>query len=213
MGVFEVPQLFSSCQTDVDRGTTTVKTTVEQRNGWVVTTTTKIQRIHPDCWADHLAQAQREVDSEFPSTPRITPCTVLTQLPVGGNVEPTRYVTSHNTGDSVNTDPSVSSEHPPNDFASTIDTDDLASVLGHSDVPDSSVNFPAGNSPLASNSAAANLFNGVVNPSAIRRPVHVDAASKFYVVFVGRQVGIVRDNWALVQRLISGVSGRMSTKI
>ncbi|KAL0562862.1 hypothetical protein V5O48_019215, partial [Marasmius crinis-equi] len=85
-GPFEVPKVFSSCRTDSDRGTTFIKTAVEHVNGWVITTTTKLQRIHPDNWDAYLASVDCESDSDGFPTPAGSPQAVATQLPLGGTI-------------------------------------------------------------------------------------------------------------------------------
>ncbi|KAG7087504.1 hypothetical protein E1B28_013465 [Marasmius oreades] len=43
-----IPQTYTFTEHNPSSGTTVIKTTVEEANGWVVTMTVKIQRIHPD---------------------------------------------------------------------------------------------------------------------------------------------------------------------
>ncbi|KAL0576158.1 hypothetical protein V5O48_005826 [Marasmius crinis-equi] len=203
--VVEVPKLFSSCQTDVDRATTTVKTTVEQRNGWVITTTIKIQRIHPDLWADHIAQAL--ADGSPLSSARGTPRAFSTELPVGGNVD-------QNNRPDVNGMPEFADTSSDDLTVSDLASADFATEAGTNLVSESSSSavsvvpdLPSPANTPVSSAVSANLFNGVPHPSAIRRPTDDATASRYYVVFVGRQVGIVRDDWPLVRRLVDGVSG------
>ncbi|KAL0569216.1 hypothetical protein V5O48_012753 [Marasmius crinis-equi] len=206
----DTPKLFSSCRTDVDRGTTIIKTTVEHHRGWVITTTTKLQRVHPDTWAEYLATAEAELASEGFTTPGGTPQAVLTQLPLGGTLgDPADSVTSHATDDSIDiplTD-HLGSEPDVSDTLSAFSSETSGEVGDPEDPPTDSTHAAASTRPLIPNSATPNLFNGVPDPIAIRRPVDAAGGKKFYVVFVGRQVGIVQDDWPLVRCLVDGVSG------
>ncbi|KAL0567233.1 hypothetical protein V5O48_014765 [Marasmius crinis-equi] len=209
-GPSETPKVFSSCRTDVDRATTFVKTAVEHHRGWVITTTTKVQRIHPDRWEEHLAAAE-ECLLDASSTPAQTPQAVLTQLPLGGLVEQApASVTSHPTGGFFT---SISDDRATDihlSDASTFDFTDLSDVGGNGEGETGDGDGPpiaTGANSFASSSVMANLFHGVPHPTLLRRPVDDSTSIKYYVVFVGRQVGIVRDDWPLVRRLVDGVSG------
>ncbi|KAL0563332.1 hypothetical protein V5O48_018738, partial [Marasmius crinis-equi] len=190
--------------------TTIVKTTVEQHRGWVITTITKLQRVHPDTWAEHLASAEAKLASDGFATPGGTPQAVLTQLPLGGNLDDaTGSVTSHLTGVSIGislTD-HLGSEPDVSDTLSAFGSGTSGEAGDPEDLPAASTHTATDTPPLVPNSATPNLFNGVPDPTAIRRPVNAAGGSKFYVVFVGRQVGIVQDDWPLVRRLVDGVSG------
>ncbi|KAL0572953.1 hypothetical protein V5O48_009008 [Marasmius crinis-equi] len=218
IGPAEAPKVFSSCRTDIDRGTTMIKTTVEHHQGWVITTTTKLQRVHPDCWKDFLENAARQQGAEG-FTPKGTPVALSAALPVGGILDASAdpSVVSHTTGNSTDlslTDDLASELGSELDVLSVVSTsgynrtaDDPPVASGTSPIVSNASPAASRSSPVASSAAAANLFNGVVDPSLIRRPVDHTTATKYYIVFVGQQIRIVRDDWPLVRRLVNGVSG------
>ncbi|KAL0562691.1 hypothetical protein V5O48_019390, partial [Marasmius crinis-equi] len=69
-----------------------LNTTTRRQTGWVITTATEVQHVHPNQWPQYLAAQEQELASKDDtlggiSPAEATPQAVLTQLPAGRHVE------------------------------------------------------------------------------------------------------------------------------
>ncbi|KAK7024586.1 hypothetical protein VNI00_016191 [Paramarasmius palmivorus] len=237
---YVAPQAFHHLQHEPERGTTTVRTTVEEWGGLVITTTTKIQRLHPDVAAARPTPAlgprsiatvpnslvvptaeeeaagtfMREgnlyVAVDFPS--EAEPPTVLALGPDMAITDQARQALSSLPSNDVPTDaiPTAVGVTTPANTSDDISMTETPSI--RTNTLDDVESISSEDSVVFTHSEED--VPPVPHPDSFGLPPdNLPAGTRFYVVYVGREVGIYWGDWyQCVEDKVLGVSGFRATK-
>ncbi|KAK7024193.1 hypothetical protein VNI00_016501 [Paramarasmius palmivorus] len=244
-----MPYLFNYMEHEPERGTTTIRSTVEEYQGLVVTTTVKIQRVHPERFQP------RHVSSAFATVPnamveptpeeasrghfyrdgnlyvaidvpddQVPPSVVGVTFGQDDQLQ-TGYATAQlppqtEAGiqvDSTSLEGTVHADAANEDTASSVPTDDAS--LG-TDWDDSSISSiesvvledHTGPSTQATVAGQPPHPATIPAPESFQPPTEAPVGTRFYVIYVGQEVGIFWGNWYLVgEHKVLGVSGHRAS--
>ncbi|KAK7017005.1 hypothetical protein VNI00_018768 [Paramarasmius palmivorus] len=235
---YMTPQAFNCLEHEPARGTTTVRTTVEEMGGLVITTITKIQRLHPDhpsparsgprgiaTVANPLVAptAQEEAAGAFyrdgnlyvaVDVPSNEDAPLVIALgPQSGLTQEALAAANTLAGHAALVSNPIVTATPAQDATLAVQEATPAQTATEMDDVESlsseaSVTF----SDESDNNGVPGVPN-IPHPDSFHAPADVPAGTRFYVVYVGREVGIFWGDWyEEVEHKVLGVSGFRATK-
>ncbi|KAK7024163.1 hypothetical protein VNI00_016541 [Paramarasmius palmivorus] len=233
-----VPHVYNSTEHDPEQGITTIRTTMEEVPGLVITTTTTVHRVHPD-YPRPARPGPRSV-STVPDS-MIVPteeeeargyCNrngnlYLVVPPANNGSNQAEVVNATVTASDVVVERSVSpplsdgddedDDYDVGSISDTISTVSSTSLAETPVAPASTQSIPAptatSSTPVASSQPVVAPAGTIPHPSTFQAPANVPEGTRYYVVYVGRQLGLFWGDWYQeVKHLVHGVSGHRSTK-